>query len=170
MNLTLKVIGAFLLVVLFFVVYQVVISLKPTALGGFKNPPLTIGQTGGFHQLKDIRLITGKGFDTIALYTDLNRSSALEDIATPVVNLTATTPNQLHIKLSDTAISSNLIPADLNRLLKQNFTNSPVTEITLTQPNNPDSQELLVTLTKPTTYRLTADPQNAGIIYLDVLK
>jgi len=167
-----SIIGAFLLIIVFFVVYNVVLTLRPhsTLLEGFTNQPMTVGQTGGFHILSDIRVIQHDKYDSIVIYTKLNRSSAAEDILTPFTEATPAGTISIRIKLFDTSILSDLSQTDLDRVTHQTVADSIIQDIALTNPQSLDSQEVTIRLARASRYRLSADSQDAGIIYLDVLK
>lgn len=166
------IIGAVLLIGLFFVVYQVVLSIQPPQanLAGFTNQPTSIGQTGGFHLLNDVKVLTRDKYDSVALYTRLNRNSVIEDIVTPFAEVTPSGDIGIRVKLSDTAVMTGLPKVDYERISHQVISNSVIQDVALANPRSLDTQELIITLSKSSRYRISADPQDAGIIYLDVLK
>jgi hypothetical protein len=172
MKITFGVISGFLLIALFFVVYSVVSNLTPGSvdLKSFDTKPVTIGKVGGFHWLTDIKVLARDKYDTVAIYTNLNRSTIVEDIATPLAELTPDGKVGLRLKLTDTSVMSDLPKADYERLSHQTVTNSIIEDVALSNPKSLDTQEVIIRLSKASRYRLTEDPQNPGIIYLDVLK
>jgi len=165
-------IGAVLLIGLFFVVYQVVTLMQPYRLNltGFGNESVVLGQAGGFHLLTDIQVIPRAQYDSVAIYTKLNRSSAAEDIVTPLAQATPDGKTGIRIKLSDTAVQTDLPKADYERVAHQAVSDSIIRDVALANPGNRDTQEVIISLTKSSRYRLSVDPQNAGILYVDVLK
>lgn len=163
------------LIALLWVTYSLVSLIKPSSLPeGFSNKPQVLGQEGGFHFLTDIKILQRDQYDTVAVYTRLNRNSATEGIITPATNLTiGSTAGQnitLKIVLADTKMSEELSPADISRISRQLVEKSPVQEVIVTNPENPDIQQIEIKLTKSGQYRLNADPQNASTIFVDILK
>ncbi len=163
------------LIALFLATYSLVSLIKPSSLPeGFSNQPQVIGQEGGFHLLTDIQVLRHDKYDTVAIYTHLNRSSAVEGINTPATNMTVNTTSgqstSLKINLTDTKISDELSPADISRISRQLVPKSPIQEVIVTNPKDPDMQEIQIILTKAGQYRLNYDPKNAGTIFIDILK
>lgn len=172
MKITFGIISSFLLLVLFFVVYSVVSNFTPRSakLEGFSDQPITIGKTGGLHWLTDIKVIEHGQYDSVAIYTKLNRSPIIESIATPLVEVMPEGSVGIRLKLTDTSVLSDLPKTDYERISHQVVTNSIIKDVALANPAGVDSQEVIVQLTKASRYRVSDDPQNPGIIYLDVLK
>lgn len=163
------------LIALFFATYSLVSLIKPSSLPeGFSDQPQMAGQEGGFHLLTDIKVLQRNQYDTVAIYTQLNRSSAAEGIVTPATSLivgsTASQNPTLKIVLTDTKMSEELSPADISRISRQLVEKSPIQEVIVTNPENPDTQQIEIRLVKSGQYRLNADPQNAGTIFVDILK
>jgi hypothetical protein len=164
-----------LLIALFLVTYSLVSLIKPSSLPeGFSNKPQVIGQEGGFHLLNDIKILRYDKYDTVAIYTNLNRSSAAEGVETPATSMAIGTADDqtptLKISLTDSKMSDELSPADISRISRQLVPKSPIEEVIVTNPKNPDMQQIEIRLTKGSQYRLGADTKNAGTILVDILK
>lgn len=172
MKIIFGVVSGFVLIVLFLVVYSIAMNLKPreVQLSGFSNQPATVGKAGGFHLLSDIQVLSRDKYDTVAIYTKLNRTSTIEDIITPYAEMTAEGTTGVRIKLADTAVQTELPKAIWERLAHQSFDKGIIRDVALFNPRDLDTQEVVIQFAKPTRYRLSVDPQDSGVIYLDVLK
>ncbi len=164
-----------ILIALFFATYSLVSLIKPfSSPESFSNKPQVVGQEGGFHLLTDIKILQRDKYDTVAIYTQLNRSSVVDGINTPATSLAiGNTTDQiptLKIQLTDTKMSDKLSPADISRISRQLVSKSPIGEVIVTNLKNPDMQQIEIRLTKSSQYRLSADTKNAGTILVDILK
>ncbi len=170
-----QIFSGIVLIALFWVTYSLVSMIKPPTIPeGFSNKPQVIGQEGGFHLLNDIKILRYDKYDTVAIYTNLNRSSAAEDVETPTTSMAiGTTDDQtpiLKVALTDTKMSDKLSQADISRISRQLVPKSPIEEVIVTNPKNPDMQQIEIRITKGGQYRLSADTKNAGTILVDILK
>ena len=171
MKLLLRLLGMIALILIFVVAYLLTtnISKQPS---DFNNQPQTIGQLGGYHLLDDIKIETSSdaNFTRIAILTHLNRSTAIEGLDTPRTEAVLD-GTSLRLKFFDTAFSDESQNEYLrgHQTISVNYP-SRAQEVALTRPDDQDSQEVVVRLDRPTTYRLQPDPENAGVVFLDILE
>lgn len=169
-----QIITGLLLIGLFLLVYLWASNIKAPALPeGFTAKPQAIGAIGGFHLLDDVEVRRHAQFDTVAIYTQLNRSSILEGIETPSTTLAigGTTKSPiLELTMADTQFSEELSPADINRISQQTINGSPIREIIVSKTPDSSIQQVKIRLSRSSQYRLSSDPRKPGTIYLDILK
>ena len=174
MKLLFRIIGMLILLALFVSVYTVAMnwSKSRSTQDEFTSDPQTVGSLGGFHLLDDIKIEASPNtdFTRIMILTHLNRGTTLEGLDTPQAQVTLD-ENLLKLKLSDTAFSSD----SQNEYLIQHHSipvNYPshAQQVTLTQPNNQDVQRVEIRLDQTARYRLQANPDDPGVIWVDILK
>ncbi|RLC36774.1 hypothetical protein DRH29_03835 [candidate division Kazan bacterium] len=190
MKLILRTLGALILLVVFLVVYGLVADIAP-GKGGFRSGKQTIGKLGGYHLFYDVTFEEQDEFYRIGFITKLNRSSILSDIAVPRIEVIPNTKDEpvlfgsgpklltdlgnyrLTVNLSDTRrfdLSGNTAELVFVGKEKQIIGKGPITEIRVHQPPDDSLQQVLIGLSEPVLYRLKANTNEPGIVWLDILK
>lgn len=190
MKLILQVAGALLLLAIFAATYTIVKNLGQEQ--HFQFTRQTIGNLGGYHLFQDLTWSEQDGFYRIAFKTDLNRSSILESqIKTPYTEVIPATKDDtilfedgertmpelgeyhLVVNLSDTHQfdpSGDTAEPVFTGPSRQVVNQGSITKIQLHQLPDDSLQQVLIGLNRPAPFRLHADPNNTGIVWLDILK
>lgn len=190
MKLLFRSLGVLALLAIFVVAYVLVLSLTPEN-GGFKSCKQSIGMLGGYHLFYDIAFEEQDEFYRISFITELNRSSLLSNIETPRTEVIPNTKDEpvlfgegtrlltdlgdyrLTVNLSDTRqfdLSGDTAEFVFIGKEEQTINQGPITNIRVHQPPDDSLQQVLIGLSEPVSYRLKADPNEAGIVWLDILK
>lgn len=182
----LRLVGIGALIVVFGAAYFLATALK-VAPDKWDSETKTVGQIGGYHWLSDIKHEPQTDFNRIAIYTSLNRVSPLEtEINTPYIQAelknsvdddsiatTESGPYHLLLTLADTDIVDlNTTPPQLvfvgeeRQLIEQDNLN----DIWLYKPQDDSTYQIVVGLDEPVKFRLQVNPDDTGIVWLDILK
>ena len=142
----------------------------------FGQEPVSIGEVGGAHYLRDIRFEDHASFERFVIATQLNRASVLEEsIGTPYtqVELGDGQAPSIQVILSDTTqiyaeegAPENIYggPRDA-----KSWETSAVAAFSIPDATE-GSQALVFGLDRARDYRLSIDPENTGNLWLDILK
>lgn len=190
MRLIFKVIGALVLVAVFVAAYTIITDIGKGQ--SFQFTRQSVGKLGGFHLFQDLIWSEQGSFYRIAFQTELNRGSVIEtQIKTPHTEVIPATKDDpilfgdgerplpelgdyhLVVNLSDTrrfdlsGDSAELVFVGSER---QVVNEEPITEIRVHQPPDDSLQQVLVGLNRQAPFRLHVDPNDTGIVWLDILK
>ncbi len=178
MKLLLRIIGVVVLLALFIAIYTVLTSwsTRRAVDEGFTGSTQEIGQTGGFHLLRDITWEELDKVYRVKIVTQMNRSSILEEIATPSVRAAQNPVNDpvkaLRITIYDTARQDDAGENIFNGQSVVEVNRGPIQSIEVSKQETASDQSpvIYISLTRGVLYRLQADPNNAGIVWVDILK
>lgn len=164
------------------------LTAKPTSTD--PSATNTVGAIGGFHLLESIEPSDEQAYYRLTLKTRLNRSTILDqNIGVPltkVVQVASTEPTlidgkqqatpslgnyRLQITLSDTGIidqtdgeATVVFTGDKTLNINQ----PPITKVRLLDSPDGSVNQILVGLTKTSTFKVSSLP--TGVIYIDILK
>ncbi|MBU2464697.1 MAG: hypothetical protein KJ844_11530 [Candidatus Edwardsbacteria bacterium] len=190
MKIILKVVGVLILLAVFVAVYTIVTNLNNEQRFQFVRQ--SVGTLGGYHLLQDIRWDDQGSFYRVSFKTDLNRDSILESqIKTPYTEVIPETKDDpilfgdgerllpelgdyhLVVNLSDTRqfdLSGDTAEPVFEGSEQQIINEGSITEIRVHQPPDDSLQQVLIGLNRPAPFRLHVDPNNTGIVWLDILE
>lgn len=172
------------LILLFVVVNLLVNQIKPSnsevfqAPDGFSRSNQTVGEIGGAHYLRNSYVQSQQGYKRLVIETQLNRASVLEDsIETPYTTTEIVPDNGsevLVVKLADTTriYEEEGRTEDIYTGLNDRLPDSdlPLTRVEA-MVSTEQGQEIRVHFgTNIKGYRLQADPEKSGNIWIDILE
>ena len=173
------------LLIVFAVTYNIAKQLGPkqqadqtAAPTGFTTEQLTVGEVGGSHYLRGSKLEDKGGFMRLTVETQLNRPSLIEDdISTPLTTAKLVKEAGKHYVLIDLADTTNIYmeegrKEDLYAGLRGAIVNyPPITELEVLPATESGQQlKLWIDQEAPKGIRLSANPENTGNLWLDILR
>src|SRR3989344_4494733 len=178
MKLLLRIVGVIVLLGIFVAVYVISTSwsVQRAAREGFTGNVQEIGQTGGFHLLRDIAWEELDSVYRVKIITQMNRPSMLEDIATPPVRAVQSPVNDpikaLYLTMYDTSRQDDAGENVFNGQSVIEINRGPIRNIEISKQEtaNDQSPVIFIHLTKGVLYRLQTDPDVPGVIWVDILK
>jgi hypothetical protein len=184
--------GVVALLALFAIVYGLVSPRAEVDSNIFDANDKSIGQLGGFHFLTKLDYQEGEKFWRIAFNTTLNRATPLaEDLETPYIEvnerkttglnlfsagdepLSTLGSHYLSVNLSDTQIIDTTSDPEtyvFEGEERQFINQANINEVRLVQPFNDSSYQVLIGVDGPVDFRIMENPQDASIVWLDILK
>jgi len=178
MKLLFRVIGVLVLLALFTAVYIVITtwSVQRAIREGFTGSVQEIGQTGGFHLLRDMTWEELDDVYRVKIVTQINRPSVLEDIVTPSVRAVQSPVNDtikaLYLTMYDASRQDDAGENVFNGQPIIEVNRGPIKNIEISKQEtaNDQSPVIFIHLTKGVLYRLHTDPDDPGVIWVDILK
>ena len=187
----LRIVGVVVLLAIFVAVYALVTGFNGNS-GFFDTSNKSLGALGGFHLLTDFDYTNNDDYWRIALNTTMNRVSPLEDdIGTPYVEVQLKTIDEpvlfgdgertipelgsyyLLVNLSDTRVfdlsndeAKYVFVGNERQLINQDNIN----EVRLHQPPDDSLYQVLIGVDEAVEFRLQKNDEDAGIVWLDILK
>lgn len=173
------------LVLVFVVVNILVNQIKPSnpevfqVPDGFGRDKQTVGELGGAHYLSNSYIEPQQGFKRLVIETQLNRASVLEDtIATPYTSAEIVNGEiageTIILKLADTTKiyeeegRTEDIYSGINGIVTDQ--ELPITQIEVLATTEEGEEIRIHTNKSIGGYRLHADPEKSGNIWLDILE
>lgn len=182
-NSIIYILGIIVLLLIFAVAYQLVSKVGTLdtsevleSVAGFSSDSQTIGETGGFHYIREGRVENKENYQRFILKTELNRESVIEDsINTPYSTATLISRNgETYIELSLSSTTRTYSEEGTHEDIYNGIDGAvdmegPIDRVDVL-PGGESAQLVHIFVNDTDTkFRLSTDPENSGILWLDVL-
>ena len=175
--------GVSILLLVFAIGYQLLshvdspnISPLLESVAGFSTDRQQLGSEGGFHYLRKGNVTNLNSSQRLELVTELNRPSVIEDqIITPQTTAQLVSRNGKTfievLMVGTTTIYSEEGPAEsiYSGAEGKVEADGPISEVNILTGNESNQTIQVFVPSENTKFKLSTDPENSGVIWLDIL-